>query len=113
MITIHNIGLFTQYCPSDSVKYGYNIGSLAIKYGVMDMIGLSEKEQSDIFLKIESKNGSIIVMPHGDSLLRRTFIEKLLNDDGFIEDKYLNIPLCANIQGKEVKYKVINHINNI
>lgn len=112
MITIYNIGLFTQYCHSDSVKYGYNIGSLAVKYGVTDISGFSEKEQSDIFLKIESENGGIIVVPHGGSFLRRTFIEKLLTKDGFIDDKYFNTPLYVNIQGNDVEYKIINYINN-
>lgn len=112
MITIHNIGLLSRYSPPCSIKYGYNIGSLAVKYGVMDIINLPEKEQLNIFLEINSNNGSIIVMPHGDSFLRRTFIEKLLNDNGFIKNKYLSITLCTNIQEKEIKYRVINHIKN-
>ena len=107
MITIHNIGLLSRYSPPCSIKYGYNIGSLAVKYGVMDIINLPEKEQLNIFLEINSNNGSIIVMPHGDSFLRRTFIEKLLND------KYLSITLCTNIQEKEIKYRVINHIKKL
>lgn len=50
MITIHNIGLLSRYSPPCSIKYGYNIGSLAVKYGVMDIINLPEKEQLNIFL---------------------------------------------------------------
>lgn len=80
MITIHNIGLLSRYSPPCSIKYG-----------VMDIINLPEKEQLNIFLEINSNNGSIIVMPHGDSFLRRTFIEKLLNDNGFIKNKYIVI----------------------
>ena len=98
MITIHYIGLLSRYSPPCSIKYGYNIGSLAVKYGVMDIINLPEKEQLNIFLEINSNNGSIIVMPHGDSFLRRTFIEKLRGGGGGSHKKIIDMKNGEKLQ---------------
>lgn len=92
------------------VMYGYRIGSLAETYGVTDISCLSEEEQLDIFFELDSSNGSIITMPHGDSFFRKTFIEKLLTEKGFIDEKYLGFPLHTNIDGEDMVYKIVDYI---
>lgn len=92
------------------VMYGYQVGSLAETYGVTDISCLPEEEQLDIFFELDSSNGSIITMPHGDSFLRKTLIEKLLTEIGFIDTKFLGIPLYANIDKRGIVYKIVDYI---
>lgn len=110
MITIYTIGLLTSHLKLDNVKYGYKAGSLAKTYGVKDISKLSEKKQLDVFFEIDSNNGGIITMPHGDSFFRKTFIEKLLTEKGFIDEKYIGVPLHTNIDGEDVVYKIVDYI---
>lgn len=109
MITIYLMPLFNAPTTLKKVMYGYQVGSLAETYGVTDISCLPEEEQLDIFFEVDSSNGCIITMPHGDSFFRKTFIEKLLPENGFIDEKYLGVPLHTNIDEEDVIYEIIDY----